>query len=258
MDEKFEKQNRIWYKNTYDSLILKAKERGLDKSSLEGYYEKHHIIPRCLGGDNSKDNLVLLTYREHIIAHRLLYRINPDKECLLTAVIAMLSGPKGLSKDHDSWNPRNLMSSRDAEYYRKLYSDTKKGKPRKKHSEETKQKISKANKGRKFTPEQSAAHSIKMKNRIITDEWRKNISKGMTGKPHPHKNPNLSDEVRRKMADLCRSRVGDKHPNSKKVIDDSGNIYSSVTECAKANGITRECLSYKLNHGMDNKFRFLE
>lgn len=37
-----------------------------------GYTETHHILPRCLGGDNSKDNLVKLTAREHFIAHLLL------------------------------------------------------------------------------------------------------------------------------------------------------------------------------------------
>ncbi len=29
------------------------------------YYEEHHILPRSLGGNDSKDNLVLLTPREH-------------------------------------------------------------------------------------------------------------------------------------------------------------------------------------------------
>ena len=68
-------KNLWWYIKTYDQLIQKAKLRGLDKSKLEGYYEKHHIIPKSLGGQNKKDNLVLLTYREHIIAHKLLIRI---------------------------------------------------------------------------------------------------------------------------------------------------------------------------------------
>lgn len=29
------------------------------------YYEKHHILPRCLGGKNYNSNLVLLTPKEH-------------------------------------------------------------------------------------------------------------------------------------------------------------------------------------------------
>lgn len=46
-------KNLWWYTKTYDQLIQKkAKLRGLDKSKLEGYYEKHHIVPKSLGGQN--------------------------------------------------------------------------------------------------------------------------------------------------------------------------------------------------------------
>lgn len=34
--------------------------------------EKHHIIPKSLGGADTKDNIVLLTYQEHLLAHKLL------------------------------------------------------------------------------------------------------------------------------------------------------------------------------------------
>jgi hypothetical protein len=39
------------------------------------YYEKHHIIPRSLGGSNKKENLVLLTAKEHFICHLLLTKM---------------------------------------------------------------------------------------------------------------------------------------------------------------------------------------
>jgi hypothetical protein len=61
----------INWNNIYNSLILKGKQRAL----VEGvYYEKHHILPRYLGGDNSKLNLVYLEFREHILAHYILWR----------------------------------------------------------------------------------------------------------------------------------------------------------------------------------------
>ena len=41
---------------------------------LDGYTEKHHIVPRSMGGSDKKDNLVDLTAREHYIAHLLLTR----------------------------------------------------------------------------------------------------------------------------------------------------------------------------------------
>ena len=37
--------------------------------------EEHHIWPRCLGGGDEEENTVLLTPREHLLAHRLLIEI---------------------------------------------------------------------------------------------------------------------------------------------------------------------------------------
>lgn len=55
------------YKKWYDNIISTAKNRDLD-----GYVERHHIIPRCLGGADSPSNLVRLTAKEHFVCHRLL------------------------------------------------------------------------------------------------------------------------------------------------------------------------------------------
>ena len=64
------------YSKYYYSIINRAKSRTLDP---EVYAEKHHIIPKSLGGPNNKDNLVKLTAKEHRLAHILLPRmtINP-------------------------------------------------------------------------------------------------------------------------------------------------------------------------------------
>lgn len=63
------------YKHHYEKLISTRKDRFLREGE---YYEKHHIIPRCIGGMDNKDNLVYLTAREHYIAHWLLIKINPN------------------------------------------------------------------------------------------------------------------------------------------------------------------------------------
>lgn len=60
------------HQKIYNSLIVRALERIRDPNT---YYEKHHIIPRSLGGDDSRSNLVYLTGREHFIAHMLLANI---------------------------------------------------------------------------------------------------------------------------------------------------------------------------------------
>src|SRR6056297_1414304 len=62
------------YSKIYDNLIKSRKS--LDRKKTDNcYYENHHIIPRSLGGSNKKSNMVLLTPREHCIAHLLLVRM---------------------------------------------------------------------------------------------------------------------------------------------------------------------------------------
>ena len=62
----------------YNKLISSRKE--LTRSKKEGYFEQHHIVPKCFGGTNSPSNLVLLTAREHFLAHWLLWRANKDRK----------------------------------------------------------------------------------------------------------------------------------------------------------------------------------
>jgi hypothetical protein len=57
------------YTKWYFNLIQNAKDRKHGD-------EIHHIIPRCLGGNEQKDNLVSLSYREHYIAHALLTKMH--------------------------------------------------------------------------------------------------------------------------------------------------------------------------------------
>ncbi|MDR2873954.1 MAG: HNH endonuclease [Methanobrevibacter sp.] len=67
-------------KNYYDYIEY---VKTLDRKKGEGiYYESHHIIPKSMGGDNSKDNLVLLTAREHYLAHYLLYKIYKNSKMI--------------------------------------------------------------------------------------------------------------------------------------------------------------------------------
>ena len=62
------------YTHCYYSIIDKAK--GQDRKKKCGiYYENHHILPKCLGGLNNKENLVLLNAREHFICHWLLIKM---------------------------------------------------------------------------------------------------------------------------------------------------------------------------------------
>lgn len=75
------------YKRIYDSLMSVAIERAWSKGSMP-LLERHHIVPKSAGGDNSKSNLVYLTPREHFVAHKLLWKCSPTRANLF-AYIAM-------------------------------------------------------------------------------------------------------------------------------------------------------------------------
>ena len=64
------KQNK--YSDWYDAIITRARA---DVNRTSGRFEKHHVIPKSLGGSNEPDNLVKLTPREHFICHLLLTKM---------------------------------------------------------------------------------------------------------------------------------------------------------------------------------------
>jgi len=63
------------YLKWYNSIVTRAAERSTESE----FSEKHHIIPKSLGGTNEAGNLVILTPREHFICHWLLTKITSGK-----------------------------------------------------------------------------------------------------------------------------------------------------------------------------------
>lgn len=62
------------YQVIYNNLV--KTRQGLNRRRGDGcVYEKHHILPKSMGGCDNKSNLILFTPREHFIAHRLLEKI---------------------------------------------------------------------------------------------------------------------------------------------------------------------------------------
>lgn len=75
------------YQKIYYQIIKRAQTR-----NLEGYVENHHIIPRCMGGEDIVSNVVALTAREHFICHMLLCEIYPNENKLKHALFLMAMG----------------------------------------------------------------------------------------------------------------------------------------------------------------------
>lgn len=72
------------YHTIYFNLIHQVRQEGRSRKNGT-YYEKHHIIPKSMGGTDDPNNLVFLTAKEHIFAHHLLCKFTEGeqkKSCL--------------------------------------------------------------------------------------------------------------------------------------------------------------------------------
>jgi len=56
---------------------------------VDGFVEKHHILPRCKGGTDGVENLILLPTRVHFICHYLLHKAYPNDVQLAHAFAMM-------------------------------------------------------------------------------------------------------------------------------------------------------------------------
>lgn len=59
------------YEKIYQSIIEKRKA-----NPAQGVIERHHIIPRCLGGSDAEENMIDLTPKEHFLCHYLLAKMH--------------------------------------------------------------------------------------------------------------------------------------------------------------------------------------
>jgi hypothetical protein len=79
------------YTKWYNAIISAAQQR-----DTEGYVERHHIVPKSLGGSNDESNLVRLTAREHYICHLLLTKMlrSPEVHSMINAIWRMANSSK--------------------------------------------------------------------------------------------------------------------------------------------------------------------
>lgn len=142
-------------KNKYLTMYYNIINNGLSRNTMIGYSERHHIVPLSVGGPDTHENIVTLTAREHFICHLLLpkFTIGSDRFKMIRAHI-MMSG-------------RKTYFSRSYESFRKEYSEYTSGRVQgennpfygidrkkennafygKRHTDETKRKISEKRKG---------------------------------------------------------------------------------------------------------------
>lgn len=103
------------YKNRYDKFIKQIKS--LEQRSLDEYTEVHHIQPKCLKGTDNKNNLIILTLREHFLAHWLLWKAYPNYLPLASAFLQMNhKNPKGSKGFQGRITSRTYKSLRSKTY----------------------------------------------------------------------------------------------------------------------------------------------
>lgn len=118
---------------TYEEFIESIKNGRINEKFENS--EEHHIIPKCMGGTNDKDNLIYLSMREHFIAHKLLAEEHPNNQKLCYAFWMMCGNRKVCTPEE--YEEAKLLNSKHA---REINLGNKycAGKSR---SEEVKQKI---------------------------------------------------------------------------------------------------------------------
>lgn len=160
------KENK--YSQIYYSIIERAKSRLID-----GYTEKHHIIPKSMGGSDESSNLVDLTAREHFICHLLLPKMTEGEHYhkMLRAYVIMSGREIYGSKKYAFYREEFSKIAGKSGELNPMWGVDRSGEKNtffgKKHSEETKRKISEKKKGQ----------GKGIKKPSFTEEHRKNISK---------------------------------------------------------------------------------
>jgi hypothetical protein len=172
------------YQRIYDDIIRQAQSR----PKPECYTEKHHVVPRSLGGSDEPNNLVVLTARQHFLAHYCLWKAQEKGTEARSKMAHAFNVMRGASKyngqryinsrlyashrkEYSEWRSK-MMSGENHPFYgkthseeaRKKMSESKSGENHpfygKTLSEEAKKKIGKAHKGKAHTEEQILKQSI--------------------------------------------------------------------------------------------------
>jgi hypothetical protein len=173
----------MFTKNKYTKWYFTIVHSAINRP-ISGYVEKHHIIPKSLGGSNDQSNLVSLTAREHFICHLLLLRMVTDIDHKRKMIYA------AWQQSRSSKLKGGKVTSRIYEQLKKQLSELYTGRKRAPFSEQAKQNMKTAAKTRKKV-EYSAERINKLKEMVqqskgvsLSNEHKENIRAAMAGKSY--------------------------------------------------------------------------
>jgi hypothetical protein len=196
------------YTKWYNSITENAKTRIID-----GYTESHHIVPKSMGGDDSIDNKVELTAREHFICHWLLTKMTSgDAHYKMLNALRIMRAESPRHQRYKTKITARVYANLKEEYS-KLNSERFSGEGNgfygKHHSDEAKARISAANKGRVQPLEEKERQKAAITGRKrapFSDEWKTKLSESKRGEKNNRYGVTLSAETREKISAAMKGR----------------------------------------------------
>lgn len=263
---------------TYDEFINDIlKTRGRNGCGDE-YHEAHHIVPKCVGGNDDGDNLIDLFAREHFEAHRLLALENPENEKLIYAW-HMMAYVKDSNQERIEISAEEYEECRIA--FSKMRSEKVRGKNNPMYGVSAKDRMGeeayelwKKNCGQVLnSPEVREKQRLSCLGKKYSDEVNK--KKGRSGKDHHMYGKHISDnhkeairmshigkhdseETKQKKRDAM---TGDVLENMKKnqpnripvMCIETGQIFISVKDAAKQLNVCSSSIYKSINGGYKYK-----
>ncbi len=232
------------YRKIYHNLISRAQNR-----PLSGYLEQHHIVPDFFfinrrrkgkpgwlpGNPDDPSNLVMLTGREHFIAHLLLTRMYPNEYRLFGAVKMMTMQVN----EHRSKNRMyEWVKVQQAIFCSKINSGRR-------ASQKTRKKLSDTHKGHEVTPEtrlkisnSTSGSNNHMFGKTHSAETKKKISESSLGHTK-------SEETRARMS-MARSGIPLSEQHRKAISETIKN--QPLLECPHCSAVSRSISNMKRWH----------
>lgn len=153
----------------------KVEWRRWKKHGDKRYFEFHHIVPICIGGEDVDSNKIALTNREHYLAHYLLTKIYAeDKTQLYKLLYAFIRQTILINPETHENRRDSFLSKKQSVLYGKLVAEIK----------------------------PALGHRL-------NSEQLERLSKGRSGIPSKRKGVSWNEEFGIERASLMRKKVGD-------------------------------------------------
>jgi hypothetical protein len=197
------------YEKWYNQITQNGKT-----SKAEGD-ERHHILPRSLGGSDDSQNIAFITPREHFICHWLLTKIYPvgEEHWKMVNAFRMMRAENSNQKRYATKITARVYENLKKEYS-KLQSERVVGENNpmygKTHTEEARRAISEKNTGKKLSQEQRAKQvkaQTGRKRKPFSEEWRSKMSLEKSGEKNPRYGVTVSGDTKQKMREKALGRT---------------------------------------------------